>query len=328
MPPRRGPTLRDVAAAAGVSVWTASNAYSNPDKVAEATRARVFDAAASLDYAGPHPGARSLARGRTGAIGFIAPGHSDELLGDPAAALVARGLLAACHRAGYALLLSGEPAGEMVDARVFYRDGTEADTRVPTVVVDGSAPPGVDTVRADSRGAAAAMAAYLHGLGHRRVAVLACPGTDDRLAGVADGWGGDGPLPVFSLGAPGIQDDPDAPARPTPAAGEALARAALSQTPRPTALLALNDTLAVSALSTAHWMGLDVPGDVSIAGLDDLPDSAALGLTSALIAYRPLGERAGDILTARLAGRELPAFPPLPTPLSIRATTGPPPERP
>ncbi len=63
--PRQGPTLRDVAAAAGVSVWTVSTAYSNPGRVAEATRQRVFDAAAVLGYSGPHPGARSLARGRT-----------------------------------------------------------------------------------------------------------------------------------------------------------------------------------------------------------------------------------------------------------------------
>lgn len=319
MTPRRGPTLRDVAAAAGVSVWTASNTYSRPDRVAEATRARVLAAADALGYAGPHPGARSLARGRTGAIGFIAPGRSDELLGDPAAALVARGLLAACHRAGYALVLSGEPAGEMVDARVFFRDGAEADDRVPTVVVDGDAPAGVEAVRADARGAAAAMAAHLHELGHRRLAVLASAGTEDRLAGVADAWPGDPPA-VFGIAAPGGATA----ARPTPAAGEALARAALTATPRPTAVLALTDTLAVSALSAAHWLGLAVPGDVSIAGLDDLPDSAALGLTSALIAYRPLGERAGDLLTARLAGRTLPPFPPLPTPLSIRRSTGPP----
>ena len=72
--------------------------------------------------------------------------------------------------------------------------------------------------------------------------------------------------------------------------------------PRPTAVLGLSDGLALSALSAAHWMGLWVPGDVSVAGLDDLPRSEAAGLTSALVPYRPLGERAGDLLTALLAG--------------------------
>lgn len=327
IPQRHGPTLRDVATAAGVSVWTVSNAYSNPGKVAEATRQRVFDAATALGYLGPHPGARSLARGRTGAIAFVAPGDSDALLGDPAAALVARGLLAACHRAGYSLLLSGQTSGEVVDGCVFFRDTADTDRRVPTVVVDGDGGPGIDAVRADARGAAAAVASHLFGLGHRDLAVLAAADSGDRLAGVREGWGGPGPLAVLGVGGLGPQGAGPAgrAGRATPADGEALARAALSRRPRPTALLALSDTLAVSALSAAHWMGLRVPEDVSIAGLDDLPESAALGLTSALIAYRPLGERAGDLLTARLAGEELPPFPDLPTALSIRRTTAPPP---
>lgn len=310
------PTLRDVATAAGVSVWTVSNCYSNAAKVSEATRQRVFDAAAALGYAGPHPAARSLARGRTGAIAFVATDAADALLGDPAAALIACGLLVACHRAGYSLLLSGQSSGEMVDARVFFREPGVFDPRVPTVVIDGAGAPGVEEVRADVRGAAASVAAHLWGLGHRDMAVLAYAGADERLAGVRDGWGGSDPLPVFSVGA--------ASPRPNAAAGEALARAALSRRPRPTALLALNDTLAASALQAAHWMGLEVPGDVSVAGLDDLPGSAALGLTTALIPYQPLGERAGDLLTARLAGEELPDFPDLPTAITIRRSSGPP----
>lgn len=314
------PTLRDVATAAGVSVWTVSNTYSNAAKVSEATRRRVFDAAAALRYAGPHPAARSLARGRTGAIAFVAADDADALLGDPAAALIARGLLAACHRAGYSLLLSGRSSGEMVDARAFFREHGVLDPRVPTVVIDGAGAPGADEVRADVRGAAAAVAAHLCGLGHRDIAVLGYEVADERLGGVREGWGGSGPLPVFSVG--------ETAGRPNAAAGEALAHAALSRRPRPTALLALSDTLAAGALQAVQRMGLDVPGDVSVAGLDDLPGSAALGLTTAIIPYQPLGERAGDLLTARLAGenrQDARDFPDLPTTLTIRRSTGPPP---
>jgi DNA-binding LacI/PurR family transcriptional regulator len=327
LPQRRRPTLRDVAAAAGVSIWTASTTYSTPAKVAEQTRQRVHDAAAALGYRGPHPAARSLARDRAGVIAFVAPGDSEALLRDPAGALVAEGLLTACARAGYSLLLSGQAAGEMVDARVFFRDVAVADRRVPTVVVDGEPGPGVEAVRADVRGAARAVAAHLRDLGHRRLAVLAWRGADERLAGVAEGWGAAPPPPeVFALDdAGGGRPFEEAGAtRPTPAAGEALARAALGRRPRPTALLALSDTLAMSALHAAHWMRLAVPGDVSIAGIDDLPGSAAAGLTSALVPYRPLGERAGDLLTAGLGDAEVEAFPDLPTALSIRRSTGPP----
>ncbi len=311
----RGATLRDVAVAAGVSVWTVSTTYSNPAKVAEPTRQRVYDAAAELGYAGPHPGARSLARGRSGVVAFVAPGDAEALLAEPAAALVARGLLTACDRAGYSLLLSGRASGEMVDGRVFFRRAALADSRVPAIVVDGDGGTGADVVGADVRGAAADMAAHLYGLGHRHLAVLAWPGAADRLAGVGDGWGGSDPLEVFTLGEGRVRA----------ALGEALARAALARRPRPTALLALSDALALSALTAAHWMGLEVPRDVSVAGLDDLPGSSAMGLTTALIPYRPLGERAGDLLTARLAGEEPAPYPVLPTALTIRRSTAPPP---
>jgi DNA-binding LacI/PurR family transcriptional regulator len=117
----------------------------------------------------------------------------------------------------------------------------------------------------------------------------------------------------------------DAERAPTPAAGEALARAALARRPRPTAILALSDTLALSALHVAHWMRLGVPGDLSVAGLDDLPGSEAAGLTSVLVPYRALGERAGDLLMAELDGEETDPFPDLPTALTIRGSTGPPP---
>jgi DNA-binding LacI/PurR family transcriptional regulator len=69
-----------VARAAGVSIWTASNVFGNAARVAEATRQRVLEAADALGYAGPHPGARSLARGRTGTLAFVAPGDAEGVL--------------------------------------------------------------------------------------------------------------------------------------------------------------------------------------------------------------------------------------------------------
>ena len=325
-----GATLRDVAKAAGVSIWTASTAFSNPVRVAEPTRQRVLAAAQALDYPGPHPGARSLARGRTGMIAFVAPGEAEALLGDAAAALVARGLLTACDRAGLSLLLTGRPTGEMVDGRVFFRAAGGPQARGPAVVVDGEAPPGVPVMGADVRGAAAGLAAVLFDLGHRDLAVLSWPGAEARLDGVAKGWRGPGPLRVYGVGTPGREGGTAAvavagTAWPTQALGEAAARAALSLRPRPTALLALSDNLAIGALQAANWMGLRVPEDVSVAGLDDLPGSDALGLTTAFVPYRPLGERAGDLLAARLAGSPAPSLPELPTALTLRRSTGPPP---
>ena len=169
--------------------------------------------------------------------------------------------------------------------RVLFRISAGADRRVPAIVVDGPADEGVTPVTADVRGAAAALAAHLSDLGHRRLAVLAWPGAEERLAGVRDGWRGRAAAAGLPVGGPAVRrrDRGAGVGWAGAGAGETLAQAALAATPRPTAVLGLSDGLALSALSAAHWMGLAVPGDVSVAGLDDLPGSEAAGLTSALV---------------------------------------------
>jgi DNA-binding LacI/PurR family transcriptional regulator len=87
--------------------------------------------------------------------------------------------------------------------------------------------------------------------------------------------------------------------------------------------MALTDLLATGALDAAAQMGLRVPGDVSVTGIDDLPGSDARGLTTALVPYRPMGELAGGVLVARIAGEPPPPLPALPAPLAIRTSTGP-----
>ena len=95
--------------------------------------------------------------------------------------------------------------------------------------------------------------------------------------------------------------------------------------PRPTALLALTDRLAWGALDAARQLGLEVPRELSVAGIDDLAGSRAAGLTSVFVPYLPMGELAGGLLFALMAGEPLPPAPPLPTTLAVRGTTAPPP---
>lgn len=330
-PPTRRATLRDVARAAGVSVWTASNAYSHPDRVASATRERVLATAASVGYAGPDPIARSLATGRTRIVALLADGTAESLLSDPAAALVARGLVRACDRAGVSLLLSGATGPAAVDGAVLFRTLPAAPAPHPVVVVDVPPTEGVVVLRADVAGAAAAAARHLRELGHDDLVVLAWPGCGERLDGVRAGWGDAGPLTIYMAGAPeghhAREAGPAAGRRavgPTRADAEIAARVALGRTPRPRAVLGLNDLLARVALDTARWTGRDVPGDLSIVGIDDLPGSDALGLTGVFVPYRPLGELAGAALSALVDGATPEPSPPLPTSLVIRGTTGPP----
>ena len=304
-------TLRDVADAAGVSVWTASNTFNNPDRIADATRERVLAAADALDYAGPNPGARTLALGRTDMIALVAPGDAAPLLRDPGAALVAQGLLFACDRSGLSLVLAGSEGDVAVDGRVFLRSAPSEKVRGPGVVVDGFGG-GLPCVRADVEGAAVELAGLLLGLGHRRIAVIAGPGDDSRL-GAALGVLTDAAevSVVRTTGTPWATD----------AHGEAAARHALASPSAPTALMALSDPLAMGALDAALRTGRRVPHDVSVSGLGDLPGSAERGLTTALIPYRPMGEAAGRVLVERIAGAPDPMVPAFPAPLAIRATT-------
>jgi DNA-binding LacI/PurR family transcriptional regulator len=301
-----------VAESAGVSVWTASNTFSNPGRVAEATRERVLASADALDYAGPNPGARALARGRTGMLALVAPGDASPLIADPGASLVARGLLAVCDRAGLSRVLAGHDGEQAVDGRAFFRAAPGTGVRGPVVVVDGHTD-AVPCIRSAAAAAAGELARLLLDLGHRHIAVIAGPEDDERLHGAAGVLREVGPVHVYrAVGA----------LWPTDAHGEIAARRALSATPRPTALMALTDLLAAGALDAATQMGLRIPDDVSITGIDDLPGSDLRSLTTALVPYRPMGELAGRVLMARIDGEATPITPPLPAPLAIRGTTG------
>lgn len=311
-PGSRGPTLRDVANAAGVSIWTASNTFSNPDRVAEGTRQRVHDAAQALGYAGPNPGARSLALGRSHLVALVGQGDAAPLVGDAAAALVAHGVASVCDRAGLSLVLAGREGAGMMDGRVCLRGGPGPEARGPSVVVDAEAP-GVPCVRADVEGAVRELATLLIGHGHREVAVVGGDESDPRLRAATGALAGVS-LTVYRT--PGGR-------WPSRDHGEAAGRAALGAHPRPTAVLALADTLAWGVMEAAHRMGLRVPHDVSVAGIDDLPGSEGRGLTTAFMPYRPMGELAGNALVAMIAAAPPPAMPVIPVPVVIRRSLGP-----
>ena len=99
------PTLRQVADAAGVSVMTASYAYSQPERVAPGTAAKVRAAAERLGYPGPHPGARSLRRGRAGSLGVILGERLAYAFDDPQAARFLAGVAEVCEAEGVGLTL-------------------------------------------------------------------------------------------------------------------------------------------------------------------------------------------------------------------------------
>src|SRR3954469_5013647 len=96
MPRTPRPTMAQVARAAGVSVMTVSYTYSRPERVSPAAAAKVHAAAAQLGYPGPHPGARSLRRGRAGSLGFVLGEQLSYVFDDPQAARFLAGVAEVC----------------------------------------------------------------------------------------------------------------------------------------------------------------------------------------------------------------------------------------
>ncbi|MDQ2624769.1 MAG: LacI family DNA-binding transcriptional regulator, partial [Actinomycetota bacterium] len=99
------PTLADVARSAGVSVSTASLAFSGAGPIAESTRERVLTAAAQLDYAGPNPLGRQLRSGRSGIVGVLLGSVLGRSFREPVAAQTLDGLVSTLAELGLGVLL-------------------------------------------------------------------------------------------------------------------------------------------------------------------------------------------------------------------------------
>src|SRR5215212_5798931 len=113
MPGQGRVTMPDVAREAGVSAMTVSYTFNRPERVAAATRQRVLAAAERLGYSGPHPGARSLRRGRTGTLGVVLGEHLTYAFDDPQAVQFLAGISTVCveHELALTILpITGEPA--------------------------------------------------------------------------------------------------------------------------------------------------------------------------------------------------------------------------
>jgi DNA-binding LacI/PurR family transcriptional regulator len=338
-------TLQTIADALGVSRTTVSNAYNRPDQLAPALREKVLEQARELGYAGPDPAARRLRSGLRGAIGLMFSERLSYAFTDPGAIGFLQGLTEATEEKGYELLLLPGMRGEhreavsvrdaVVGAFCLYcmPDGHPAvaaayDRRLPVVIVDEPRSPGAFFVGIDDQEGARLCAAHVAGLGHAHVAVVAdrlvddyteglasperiarsnCKVSRERLAGYFAGLDAGNPVPVFeALGN-------------FPECGERAAARLLELSPRPTAILCSTDVLALGAIKAVRERGLDVPGDVSVAGFDDVPEAALADLTTIRQPLVEKGRQAGRLLMEPDTEREVI----LPIELLERGSTGP-----
>jgi DNA-binding LacI/PurR family transcriptional regulator len=354
--PARRPSLKDVADALGVTPATVSNAYNRPDQLSPALRGRVLDQARALGYAGPNPVARGLRRGRTGAIGVLYADRLSYAFKDPVAVEFLTGIATATEAAGMGLLLVpgsprtdrdlGAPKRAAVDGFVIYSMAPDdpllaaaLERRLPVVTVDMPGLTDSPSVAIDDEAAAHAIAEHVLGLGHHQPVILSLELTPATRSGLADaGRRASASYPVTRARLRGYQSAiteaglnwDQVPiyecAENSVDEGRIGAEALLGVDPRPTALLAMSDALAIGSLEAARQSGLTVPGDVSIVGFDDIPEAARTDppLTTVHEPHLSKGLKAGELLVALLAGEEHNDMVTLPTHLAIRASTAPP----
>jgi LacI family transcriptional regulator len=326
-------TISDVARAAGVSVPTVSKVVNGRDGVAPETSRRVAEVIERMGYETSLI-ARSLRRSRTGVIGILVSEF------EPFSTEILRGISTAATGTGYELLayaglVLGETrvgwerrslsrlGGTLIDGAIIVTPTTLLpSTSIPVVSIDPhTGPEGHAAVDADNLGGARAATDHLLGLGHRRIAHIRgrkdLASAELREAGYR-----------ASLAAAGVPIDP-ALIRfgdyQIPATADA-ARALLTGPDRPTAIFAANDSSAFAVLDVARELGLDVPGDLSVVGFDDVPQAASATPPLTTIA-QPLGElgaRAVEMLLGLLDGNTAPGHVQLDTRLVVRATTAPP----
>ena len=315
--------MRQVADAAGVSVMTASYVYSRPGRVAPGTAAKVRAAADRLGYPGPHPGARSLRRGRAGSLGVILGERLTYAFDDPQAARFLAGVAEICAAEGVGLTLvpiTGAAsdvqrvAEAVVDGFVVWTTSDDdpvleavAASGLPAVVHAGPHRSGLPVVGIDDRAAATAIG-RLAFTGATRPLVLSFPVNRDR--GRALFTGPPGPAVTYPVtrhrwdgfldawreagGAPVGLRVAVCPANAT-AHGEAIADQVFRGDDPPDAIAAMSDELALGALRAAARAGRGVPDAVAITGWDDSDAAAPAGLTTLRQSLRDQGERCARI---------------------------------
>ena len=341
----RAVTLATVAEAVGVSRMTVSNAYNRPDQLSPELRARVLEAAERLGYSGPSPIGRTLSRGKTGSLGLVFDFPLTIAFADPATVQFLHGVAAGCEEQGLGLSIvprieSGGAAlvqRALVDGFVLYcvapgdprLDAVRA-RKLPYVRVDFDAEGTGLEVNIDDEAGARAIAEHLTALGHRRVAIVmphehaGSTGPEaelsawqhvatSRLAGWRAGLEAAGidwsTVPV--IGGPGKMAE----------AGRVAGGRLLDRADRPTAIIALSDVLAIGVLEAAAERGISVPGELSVAGFDDVPEAAAATppITTIRQPHQSKGSEAVRLLVEAPESESVV----LPIELVVRASTAP-----
>ncbi|HRH20626.1 MAG TPA: LacI family DNA-binding transcriptional regulator [Brevundimonas sp.] len=316
LPAGQRATINDIARIAGVSKKTVSRVINDSPSVRGETRERVEAVIAELGFT-PDPQARGLAFRRSFLVGMIYDNPSPNYVVNMQQGILdgVRGsglelVVHPCNRQAESFL--SEVEGFVVRqklAGVVMPPSVSEDERVVALLKAADCPyvriasvsldePERMVVTNDRLGAAEA-ARHLADLGHRRIAFISGPDTfrssHERGAGFADG-----------LAEHGLSLDPAYVRRAayTFESGVEAAQDLLSLPAPPTAIFAGNDEMAIGVMQAARNRGLDVPGELSIVGFDDLPMASRVwpNLTTVRLPIRDMGRMAAEKLTASRRG--------------------------
>ncbi|MFD0402621.1 substrate-binding domain-containing protein [Kitasatospora sp. NPDC127121] len=329
--PVRRPTGRDVARLAGVSQATVSLVFSGAEagrRVSDATRERVREAARSLGYR-PQAAGRQLRLGRSGMILLAVP----NILG-PFFGRVLEGVHEEAGRHGLAVVVSsGWGSATLAEAATTSRfdgllicspdDSQLGELPADTPVVFLDADPGTDrarpTVELDVAGGMRAAVEHLAGLGHRRIGRLRSTHSAytfrvrqaafEQVAAELD-------LEVVELGVSLNEGQP---------AARSVAHRLLERPDRPRAVICDDDVVASGVYQAAAELGLRVPADLSVVGMDNVAVAALLAppLTTVDLPGEELGRVGAAALAGLLRGERAAPVLPLATSLVLRSSTAP-----
>jgi LacI family transcriptional regulator len=308
-------TMRDVAQQAGVSITTVSHVLNNTRPVSEDLRLRVESAMTRLGYV-PNRTARSLRTQRSYTIAAIIPD-----ICNPFYPAFARGIQDSAEAKGYNLVLfnsDGDPAKEAACLRAAQHSHVDGIVGVffhlrvrdlaplleahlpivrflPARSSTGDLP--LDSLYLDNPAAAHSVVDFLVQRGHRHIAILtgdAGPG-DARLQGFQQG------MAAHRLASDAIIESRDF----SETGGLAAVATLLTMQPRPTAVFAANDLLAIGLMQGVQAAGLRIPEDLAIVGFDDIPAARYVSpaLTTVAQFQEHIGQRAAAMLLEHLQSK-------------------------
>ena len=304
-------TIYDVAKLADVAPITVSRVINNSGYVSDKVRKKVNAAIAELGYV-PNILARSLKSKKTNTLALV---FTD--ITNPFFTILARGVEDTASGAGFNVIFCNTDESQeeednyiqlllqkQVDGILLVPAGSNTksigliqEQKTPVVVLDHRVPgASVDIVRGDSEGGAYQVTKFLINLGHHRITILSGPQdvstAEDRVQGYKRAMKDNGLENNIQFSYGKFSQE----------SGYAVTRDIFSKDPKPTAVFAANNLIALGLLKALLDLGLKVPADVAIVSFDDIPDNLTHDPFFTVVrqpSYE-LGKKATELLITRI----------------------------